>query len=122
MLRWECPFKGGYNGPKKVFPLSIIKSCSIVTSLIRTFYAKKLPTRLATIIGNLLNFTNILFRHLNCFLCLLSVTKVYISILAPHTPHRDIECEPPTKNHQLVDCFMRGLLNPFVDRMFNPLD
>ena len=113
--------QGDYKGPNKVFALSIIKSCLIVTSLIRTIYAKMLPTWLATIIGNLLNFTNILFRYLKWFLCLRSVTKVYISLWTPQTPNRDIEWEPSTKNYPLVDCYMIDLFNPFLDRKFNPL-
>ena len=114
--------QGGFKGPNKVFAVLSIKSCLIVTSLIRAQYAKKIQTWLATIIGNSPNFTNILFRHLNNFLCLQSVTKVYISLLTSHNPYRDIECEPLTKNHPLVDCYMIGLFNPFIDRMFNPLD
>ena len=33
--------KGGYKGPNKVFSVSSIKSCLIVTSLNRTLRAKK---------------------------------------------------------------------------------
>ena len=116
--RRQCPFKG-HN---KVLAVLSMKSCLIDTSLIRAQFAKKIQTWLATIIGNSPNFTNILFRHLNNFLCLQSVKKVYISLLPSHNPYRDIECEPLTKNHPLVDCYMIGLFNPIIDRMFNPLD
>ena len=118
---WGLALQGGYKGLSQVFDASSIKACLNLTSLIRKYYTKKLPTWLATIIGNLLNFTNIIFRHLNWFLCLRSVTKVYISLWTPQTPNRDIEWEPSTKNYPLVDCYMIGLFNPFIDRKFNPL-
>ena len=105
-----------------VFAVSSIKSCLIIISLIRLYYAKKLPNWLATNIDMFLNLTNILFRHLNGLLSSQSVTKVNISFLTSLTPHRDKEREPVTKIYSLVDCYMVGLLYAFIGRMSNAPD